>query len=71
MSEDKDFEMDPLQDRKPVELLENRSDVVVGAGVRNQAETVSSVVASSCTCHVLEIIKFAHEHVLTHLRLFR
>lgn len=36
MSEEKDFELDPLWDREPVEVLEDSNDVVTGAGVGEQ-----------------------------------
>lgn len=33
VSEEEDFELDPLWDREPVEVLEYRGDVVTGVGV--------------------------------------
>lgn len=36
MSEEKDFELDVLWDREPVEVLEDRGDVKAGVGVCEQ-----------------------------------
>ncbi len=47
MREEKDFELDLLWDREPVEVLEDRGDVVTGVGV---GERVSS--------RVLDILEF-------------
>lgn len=36
MSEEKDFELNPLWDMKPVAVLEDRADVVTGTAVGKQ-----------------------------------
>ncbi len=38
-SEEKGFELDPLWVREPVEVLEDRGDVVTGAGEGEQASS--------------------------------
>ncbi len=47
MSEEKDFKLDPLWDREPVEVLEDRGDMVTGARVGEQASS-----------RVLDILEF-------------
>ena len=33
MGEEKEFELDALRDREPVEVLEDRGDVITGPGI--------------------------------------
>lgn len=39
MSEEKNFKLDPLCDREPVEVLEDRGDVVTGVDMDEQASS--------------------------------
>ena len=48
--EEKDFVLYPLWDRKPVEVLKNRGDVISGAGVGEQASS-----------RVLDVLEFVQD----------
>ena len=50
MSEEEYFDLNQLWDREPVEFLENRDDVVMGAGAGEQA-----------ICRVLDVLEFINE----------